>query len=198
MATIDGFDLAAWREAATAIEAELFHLVDNLTEAQFHAPPRSGGWSVGFCIEHLVLTGRALLPKWDQALRGTDSTSSNGKRPLRYPWWQRRILRYAEQPAKLKRRTTPAFEPCTRRSVRETVVRFLEMHRELTRRAAASQCVDVCKIMVKSPLMPWFRYTLGFSLDLILAHERRHIRQAWNVRSDLVDPVMTAPSGNSV
>jgi hypothetical protein len=55
------FDQAMWLEEATAIESDLSSLVAGLTEAQFHAPPRDGGWCVGHCIEHLLLT-RPRLP----------------------------------------------------------------------------------------------------------------------------------------
>ena len=59
-----GFNLSDCLIAARAIEAELRRLASGLTEAQFHALTRAGGWSVAYCIEHLVLAGRAFLPKW--------------------------------------------------------------------------------------------------------------------------------------
>jgi hypothetical protein len=182
-----GFDLAMWLQAAGAIEAELHQLVRPLSEAQFHAPPRNGGWSVGFCIEHLVLTGRAFLPKWDLAIAEAARKEARVWQAVRYPWWQRRILLYAENPAKLKQKTAPAFEPCARRTIEQTVARFVDMHQDVMRRAAASKGLDVSRTKVQSPVVSLFRCSLGFSFDLFLAHERRHLRQAGQVRRNVTD-----------
>ena len=185
---VNGFDFLKWLESAADIEAELTQLLTTLTEAQFHAPPRAGGWSVGYCVEHLVLTGQAFLPKWDLALRET-CMESQGKETFRYGWCQKMILRYAADPSKLKRKTAPAFMPYSRHSIKETVDRFLGMHKEFAKRVARSRGLDVMHAKVQSPFASWIRYALGFSFDLVLAHERRHIYQVVRIRRQLIDGV---------
>jgi hypothetical protein len=71
---IRNFQASRCLAAVTAIEADVSRLVEGLTEEQFHAPSRlkSGGWSIGFCLEHLILTGQAFLPKWDIVLQNPD------------------------------------------------------------------------------------------------------------------------------
>ena len=59
--------------------------------------------------------------------------------------------------------------------------RFLDMHQGLTGRLIASQDLDVRRTRVQSPFSVWLSYPLGFSFDLALAHERRHLSQAWRV-----------------
>jgi hypothetical protein len=181
------FDLAGCLTAAAAIEVELSQLTTGLTEAQFHAPTRTGGWSMGYCIEHLVLTGHAFLPKWDMALREAAGTQSNGDTAFRYGWWQRRILHYAQDSSKLKHKTRSCFVPYSRHSIQETAGRFLDMHEQLVRRVLQSRGLDVMRTKVQSPFISWIRYPLGFSFDLALAHERRHLRQAWQVRRQFAD-----------
>jgi len=184
---VNGFDLPECLEAAAAIEADLTQLTTTLTEAQFHAPPRTGGWSVGYCIEHLVLTGQAFLPKWDMALKEAAQKEWHGEKRFRYCWWQRQILHYAENPSRLKHKTAPPFVPYSRHSIEETVGRFLGMHQELVRRVASSRGLDVRRTKIQSPFVSWIRHALGFSFDLALAHERRHLCQAWRVRQRLMD-----------
>src|SRR5262249_27275349 len=124
---VNTFALADCLKAAAAVEADLTQLAATLTEAQFHAPPRDGGWSVGYCIEHLVLAGQAFLPKWDTALKDAPKAEGPDER-FQYAWWQRKALSYAENPSKLRTKTRHPFEPYTRRSTQETVSRFLGMH----------------------------------------------------------------------
>jgi hypothetical protein len=183
----NGFEPAECLLAAAAIEADLTRLTAALTEAQFHAPTRTGGWSVSYCIEHLVLTGEAFFPKWDLALKNANGGGCACQQAFRYGWWERRLLQYVENPSRWKRKTAAPFVPCARHSIEETVARFGAMHREFARRVARSRGLDVKHTKVQSPFAAWVRYALGFSFDLVLAHERRHLSQAWLVRRQLLD-----------
>src|SRR5689334_18822056 len=145
----NSFEITSCLEAAAAIEADIRELASILTEAQFHAPPRGGGWSVGYCIEHLVLTGQAFIPKWDAALESAGKSEPEGE--FSYRWWRRRILQYAENPARLKLKTPPRFVPCARHSMEETVNRFLSMHTEVVRRVAGARGLDARRTRVQSP-----------------------------------------------
>jgi DinB family protein len=168
----------------TAIEAELEQLTADLTESQFQAPPRTGGWSVGHCLEHLILTGNAFLARWDAAL----ATPKNGRRidgPFTYSWWWRSVLQFADAHSRLKVKTTRAFVPCSRRPKDDTVRRFLRMHRDVEQRLRACEGVDTKRIKVPSPFISWIQFPLGVSFDLVLAHERRHLWQARQVREQL-------------
>jgi hypothetical protein len=180
----DGFDIQRCVKAAAAIEADLTRLLSDLTESQFHAPQRTGGWSVGYCVEHLLLTGHAFLPNWDRALHGAPKVGHHGEQ-FRYEWWQRALLRFAENPSRLRRKTAAPFVPCSRHSIEETVARFYGMHREFVRRVAGTRGLDAGRAKVQSPFASWISYSLGFSFDLALAHERRHLSQAWQVRQSM-------------
>src|SRR5215813_15260045 len=107
-----GFDFGTCLKAIAAVEADLKELTSTLSDSQFHAPPRGGGWSVGYCIEHLVLTGQAFLPRWDAALASAEASQPDAAFP--YGWWRRRILHYEADPTRLKRKTPDRFVPYSR------------------------------------------------------------------------------------
>jgi len=176
-----GFDFGTCLKAIAAVEADLKELTSTLSDSQFHAPPRSGGWSVGYCIEHLVLTGRAFLANWDAAVRHA-AASRNGTGMVAYHWWQRILLRFAEPPYRMKTSTKPTFVPYSRYSREETIRRFMQMHRAFARLVEGCRGLDVEGTRVQSPFVSWLSYSLGFSFDLVLAHERRHLWQARQVR----------------
>jgi hypothetical protein len=179
------FDAVKCLQAIAAIEADLRRLTANLTEAQFQAPPRTGGWSIAYCIEHLTLAGNSFLREWEAALDGAAANACHGDGAFAYSWLQQRILGFAEPPYSVKIRAPKPLEPCSRRSMEETVRRFLQMHREFARRVSASRGRDAKRIKVRSPFLSWTRYPLGMSFDLALAHERRHLWQALQVRNQL-------------
>jgi hypothetical protein len=179
------YDAQRCLQTIGAIEADLGRLTANLTEAQFQAPPRTGGWSIAYCIEHLTLAGNSFLREWEAALGRAAVTGGHGDGAFAYSWLQRRILDFAEPPYGVKIKAPKPLEPCSRRSMEETVRRFLQMHREFARRVSASRGSDAQRIKVRSPFLSWIRYPLGMSFDLALAHERRHLWQALQVRSEL-------------
>lgn len=189
--------------AAEAIEQDLCRLVTNLKETQFHAASLTGGWSVAYCIEHLTLTGHAFLPKWDLALKEAPGQAHRRSGPFPYRWWHRLMLAASEPPYRIRTRTAWAFTPCSRQSIEETLRHFSLMHRELACRIERSTDVDAGRTRVQSPFISWISYPLGFSFDLALAHERRHLWQAWQVRrqlisghSDSTSPAMNLRAGS--
>ncbi|MGH9719361.1 MAG: DinB family protein [Bryobacteraceae bacterium] len=185
-----GFEPSRCLNALSAIEADLHRLTESLTEAGFHAPTRADGWSAAYCIEHLVLTGQAFLPKWDAALKAAAETGCYRDGPFPYGWWHRMILQFAEPPYRVKAATRSSFVPCARRPMDEVIRRFKNMHREVERRIEMSRGVDAGRVKVESPFVSWVRYPLGFSFDIALAHERRHLWQAWQTHGNM------SPSGS--
>jgi len=85
----------------------------------------------------------------------------------------------------MKVKTKPQFIPYTRRTLDDTVRRFLKMHHELTSRLSATQGLDARRVRIRSPFVAWIQYPLGLSFDLALTHERRHLWQAWQVRAQV-------------
>jgi DinB family protein len=162
----------------TAIEAGLFRLVDGVPEERFHAAPGPGAWSIGQCIEHLDLTGRAFFPLWNQSISDGWARALFGDGPFRYNPLLRLWLRSVEPPYKLKIRTSAPFQPAGAKSRSEVVESFLAMHREAFRYIESSSGLDLARVKVQSPFGARIRYPLGFSFELLSAHERRHLWQA--------------------
>jgi len=186
----DGFEVGQCLRTIQSVEADLRGLTAGLTECQFQAPPRTGGWSIAYCIEHLILTGNAFMNEWDAALDAASTRGSRAGGPFPYSWLQRKLLNFAEPPYRLRVKTTKPFVPLARRPMADTIHRFLRMHKEMAARVARCQGLDAGSIKVKSPFVSWLSYSLGMSFDLALAHERRHLWQAMQIRKSF-DEVLT-------
>ena len=172
-------------DAMAAIEGDLNRLINGLSEAQFHAPSDTGGWSIGFCLEHLILAGHAFLPKWDRALSHLPLRQKGAGCPEDpYSLWHRAILHRMEPPYWLKAKAVQHLTPSARRSIDDTVRRFLKMHQEVVGRIESASAARLSLSKAQSPFTPWVWYPLGFSFDLALAHERRHVWQAWKARHE--------------
>jgi len=193
MTVVRGFSRLKWQKEALDIEEELNRLTAGLTECQFHAPPRDGGWSIGYCIEHLVATGHDYIAQWDRLIAAQARLSvSAGPCVFAYPynWWQRGLLHFVENSVLGIRLRSPASAvPRMRRPLPQAVEAFRNLHRDLALRLAQCRVLDPQRTRVRSPNSRWIRLPLGFSFDLVLAHERRHLRQAWRLRHQLESKV---------
>jgi hypothetical protein len=167
------------------IETGLDRLLEGLGEREFATPPAPGLWSASQCIEHLDLTGRALLPLWGAAISDGWSRAMFGDGPFRYNPLLRLWLRATEPPYRMKGRTTAPFYPADPRPMREVVESFLAMHRETLRYVESSVGLDLARVKVPSPFISRLQYPLGFSFEMLAAHERRHLWQAEQARKAL-------------
>ncbi len=170
----DHFHYARWLEELWANETRLRALAARLDDAAFAKAPQPGAWSPAAAIEHLILTTRAFLPIWDQALEA----AKPGKGEAKYAWWEQKLADMLEPPYRIKAKTMPAFEPKSQHSRDEIVELFLASHELVKQRAEILRERDIAKLNVASPFASWMKYNIAFSFDLLLAHERRHLWQA--------------------
>lgn len=181
------FEVAQSLRLATVIEAEMLQLVRGVSEAQFHAPAPTGGWSIGYCLEHLVLSGGAMNRDWDRAMIAGASNvcPPSGANSFPYALWERMALHWLRNPSPFRRSASQALLPQGRYSIPESLNRFLAMHRGLSRRLESARDLDLRSITMQLPFLPLVKVSLGLAFDATLAHERRHLEQAWRVRRQL-------------
>jgi hypothetical protein len=162
-------------------DARARSLAETLTAQQLNWRPRPHEWSIGQCLEHLLITNTVYVPAIADALANRPHGSAEEITP---GWFGRWFIRsYIEPSAETKRgrapkKITPAAD------VDATILeRFLESNqraRDLVQRAAP---YDVNRIRFKNPFIGIIRFTVGTGLQIISRHERRHLLQAERVRA---------------
>jgi hypothetical protein len=154
-------------------------LVAELSEEQLNWQPAHGSWSVGQCLEHLCITNEAYLPAISLALNGKPDAPVEQITP---GWFGRWFIRSFIEPSPVtKRAPAPAKIRPTAHVGASVLERFLagnESFRELTVQAHAK---NVNRIRFWNPFIPGIRFTVGTGLQIVVGHERRHLRQAERV-----------------
>jgi hypothetical protein len=166
-------DLDASDQRATA-------LARGLTAEQLNWRPSVASWSIGQCLQHLLVTNEVYLSPMASALAGQTHSPIQEITP---GWFGRWFIRNYIEPspatkhAKAPQKIAPAqhIEP----AVIDKFVRSNEQVRDLIRRASA---YDVNRVRFKNPFIPLLRFTVGTGLLIITTHERRHLLQAERVR----------------
>lgn len=178
----DRLDLEQQIDAATTAARGL---LEELTPAQVNWLPAPGRWSVGECISHLNVGIRAVLPALDRTIDRARATGQTGQGPFRYSWIARMMIRSAEPPVRRRFKTFPVFEPeRTAHDAAALLADFVAVRDELRARLARAEGLDWRRAKVTSPASRFFRMSIGAYVAFLLAHDRRHLWQAEQVRND--------------
>jgi len=174
-------------EQVATIKAEGQAIVAGLTEDQLNWHQAEGRWSILDCLEHLNVGVTKALPAFDRSIaegRARDRTASG---PFSYGWFSRMMIASMEPPPKFRMRAPRLIRvaPSKARRSADVVPEFVRMRDQLADRIRAADGLDLGRVRTISPINRLIRMPLGAYFNFILAHDRRHLWQARNVRTSL-------------
>ena len=177
-------DLESFLDQILSIKQDAPGVADGLTDEAFNWRPAQDRWSIAECFEHLNMTAAAYLPRFDAVIAGARTAGWTSPGPFSYGFIERWAAKSMEPPAK-RRLPAPAMLRARGPLARDAVMtRFMEMQDAIAERVRRADGVDLRRAKVKALFGP-FWFSLGQSIQLALAHERRHIWQARDVRNAL-------------
>ncbi len=138
-------------------------------------------WSIAQCYDHLVTANTAYFPAFDRILSGAPVATLWTRLPG-YPRFWGKVLVRAFDPASKRRLKAPRVFRPSRGSIDEAILdRFIDQQHELVRYMDATKDMDLERIIISSPVIGFITYSLMDTYSMLIAHERRHIRQATRV-----------------
>jgi hypothetical protein len=158
-------------------------VVTGLSDTQLNWRPEPGRWSVAECLAHLNQSLSKVLPAIDNAIDSGRSRGLLASGPFRYGLFARLMVASMEPPPRYRMRSPKIFRlaPAEYRSA-SLLPQFLAVRDRLAERVRASDGLNLKRVIVTSPASRFFRMPLGAYLAFLLAHERRHVWQAREVR----------------
>ena len=176
---VRGFE-AVGRDAAS--------LMSGLTDAQLNWRPSDGRWSIAECIAHLTASGTIYLEPIDKAVDRGIARAMFGGRDFHPTRWGRWLIGLMEPPPKRRMRAPRKIRPQRLETATQLAADFDAMHRAMIDRIRRATGLDLSRVMLHSPLLPVIRMSSGTCFAFLLAHERRHLWQARQVRQELRFP----------
>lgn len=152
-----------------------------LSAAQVNWKPSAGEWSVGQCFEHLIKTNAGFAPVLARIARGERrSTAWERWSPLT-GFFGRLMARTLGQEGGRKFKAPAKLLPESSEVAADVIERFAAHQRELAGQMGAVAHVDLKRTVVTSPVSAFVTYNLLDAFRIVVAHERRHFRQAQRV-----------------
>jgi hypothetical protein len=178
-------ELEQYHQQFEQIASEAQELASGLTEAQFNWRPSPEQWSIEECLSHLTMVGQAELLAIEAAVDSARANGITGGGPFEYPVWERYFLRETEPPVRHATHARKRFVPLHGQPVTGILPTFLHVQRHLGIQIERADGLDLRRVKVLTPITKLFKLSLGATLALTAAHERRHMAQARRVRERL-------------
>jgi hypothetical protein len=167
-----------------ATERDAAALVDGLSEEQGRWQPAPGAWSVAECLDHLATADRVYVA----AMRPAAARARQQRRWRRGPakpgllggWFVRTL----EPPVKPRRKlkAPEKIRPRSAPSLAAAGADFFAAHRDAVAFLRENADLDLARIRFPNPFIRVIRWSLATGMNVLAAHERRHLVQAWRVR----------------
>jgi hypothetical protein len=174
--------LQQYLEEIQAIRLEA-RALGELTPEQFNWRPNAKRWSVGQCLEHIILTGRIYPRKIEKMLAESQARQARGERPYVEGVITRWFVRAMEPPPVMRIRTVGEVDPPRRLDRDVVMANFEAVHDEIERLIRQADGSSLVHARGPSAFVSVLRFTVGQTMALSLGHARRHLWQARQVTS---------------
>ena len=181
-ATIEGFLLQL-----LSVNQDLPGIVAGLGPAQFNWAPAPGRWSIGQSVEHLNITTERYLDGLRQATAKSRATGKVGSGPFTLGFVERWFTQMLEPPARRRVKTPKSFVPPQSLVPEATAERWRSLQGQLAACIREAEGLDLRAIRVRSQFAP-VSFSLNGTFGILLAHQRRHMWQAREVRNNRAFP----------
>jgi len=157
-------------------------LMSGLSDAQFNWQPAPGRWSMAGCFDHLNKSADQLfIRNIDTAIAKAKAQGLKSAGPFAYSALERWAVRTNDAPAKMRFKAPKNVQPSGSLRLDDVRAEFVRWQDEIAARLRQADGLDLRRAKYTWPFWP-LKWSLGATFQLILAHERRHIWQARQVR----------------
>src|SRR5688572_14478645 len=158
----------------------------------FSWQPNDGrGWSVGQCLDHLSQTNRLYMASIRDALANAPRGEKPATAPIESSWFGRWFAQSME-PGSMKMKAPKKVVPRSATSRQQVWTEFARGLDELEPIIRDADRIGLNRATFPSQLFEFSRVRVGTGFRIMLAHMRRHIRQAERV---LETRAVEAPKG---
>ena len=162
--------------------------MEGLSAGQLNWRPAEGSWSIAECIDHLNTANQQYATSLEAAIAKGKPFRPGSKLP-KLGWLERWFLNQVEPPVKRKTKAPTKFLPAPKQfQPDELVERWRATHQRLAVLAEQAEGLDLARTKVTSPVSSLIKLSLLCVLQILPAHDRRHLWQASDVRRQLPGP----------
>lgn len=177
---------------AEATAKEVHDLFGALSAADLNWKPSPDEWSVGQCLDHLIISTRIYFPILDQVIAGQHRATFMERIPVLPDKLGPMLIKALTPGSTTATKTSAALEPSASAIAPKIALTFLRIQAQLIALMQGSADPRVQRTVITSPIMPMITYRVIDMYRFTLAHQQLHVIQAQRVLEQLRAPAQPA------
>jgi hypothetical protein len=177
-------DIQTLEDQINTAERNARSLVAGLTEEEGVWRMTPGTWSIAECLDHLAITNRLYLAAMEEAAEQARQRGRMRRGPAMPGWFGRWFVNLLEPPVnpRFKLKAPRMIQPRKGPALADAFARHEASQHAVRSFLRTNADLDLAGILFPNPFIRGIRFSLATGLHNIVAHERRHLWQAWSVR----------------
>ena len=176
-------DLQIFHDAMDAADREAESIAAKVTDEGFFWQPDEGRrWSIALCLDHLTMSNTI----YGAAMRGAvDRARSAGwtrRGPAKPGFFGRKFAESLEPPVKRRTKNPAKITPRPLGDRAEILRQYHAAHDDVRKLIVDAAGLDINRATFPNPFIGIVRVKVSTALQIIAAHDRRHLWQAEQVR----------------
>lgn len=173
----------AWQMEVTTITWEFEKLLKDLGVNEINYSPSPTSWSIAENLSHLIRLNESYYPIFDQLIKGQYKTPMMGKIPIMVKAMGNLLFRAMRSKSKTK--TFDIWAPARKEYELDIIAEFSKHQMELSAYLQKLDPYFESNLVIHSPVNRLLVYSLDKSIDILIAHEKRHLEQSKNLLAAL-------------
>lgn len=175
--TIETADLPGLIAEATAVGSEFERRFGGLNATQLNWKPNEQEWSIGYCIEHIIVANAGYFAPINRILAGNRERSFWEQVPVLPGIFGKFLIRSLQPGAKGHVPAPKVFLPSATTISGDIIARFTAQHRDLIALMERCRTLDAAAIIISSPASGFITYNLLDAFRIIVVHLQHHLHQ---------------------
>jgi hypothetical protein len=167
-----------WNKKIDHVTREFMERFADLSEGEITRKPNADSWSVAENLQHLIVVNGSYFPLFKEIKQGTYKPPFVAKFSLLANVMGRLILKSVAPSRRKKIKTFSIWEPAQAKVQGDVLKEFNKQQATLKTWIDNLQDKFEKDTIVASPANQSVVYTLEKAIDIIVAHEQRHLNQA--------------------
>lgn len=154
----------------------------HLNIEQLNYKPNETAWSIAQCLNHLIVANQTYYPQLKQIINGQHKNSFYQRVGFIADWMGNRLLKDIDpQTTTAKFKNPTVFAPSASHFSKSIVSEFETHQHELIALIQQLPSNQLQHAVISSPAAGVIIYRLVLALNIIVAHEKRHLAQALRI-----------------
>lgn len=175
-------ELAIDKRQIAELKQQAAALLRGLNDAQYNWRPQPGCWSMAQCLAHIVVTDEIYIPALEKCVADARAKGTLGSGPFHHGRLGNWFVRSMDAPAKTRYKNPERATPAAEQTLAKGLADFNAIHDRVLELVEHANGVNLTRAKFRSPFLKLLKLSLGQGIALMLAHARRHLWQAGELR----------------